>query len=77
MTQLSLGITAQLISRQAETLYLSSSPLLVLAKKHHLMLRFGSEVAAEVTELSWVIAVDKENAHNYLTQPCAIEQNRL
>ena len=41
------------------------------------MLRVGREVMAEVAELGWVIAVDKENVHNGLAQLRAIEQNRL
>ena len=58
------GITAKLIPRQAETLDLSSSPFLVLAKEYHFIFGIGREVSAEVSELCWVIAVDEQNAHN-------------
>ena len=73
VAELTLRITAELISGQLETFHLTSSPFFVLAEKDHLMLRFRREVAAKVAELGWVVAVDKENAQNDSAQPKADE----
>ena len=59
MAELALGITAQLIAVQVDLRVVFCSPLPALGQKLHLMAASLGEVAAEMAELGWVVAVNK------------------